>query len=156
MIRERDDSLLYTKIINYDPERAAEVVRDLIDCAEHYNMAGFAANQLGINQRICIVCSPRLITLLNPKVTKVSKEYLIDQEGCFSLPGYKAQIARHKFIEIDHGHPDHRIRSQFSGYLARIIQHEVDHLNGITIKMKVDRGDKFAQEIHGVEDGVRV
>lgn len=148
MVLERDDSLLYEKITNYDPDQAEVVIRDLIHCAVHYGMVGFAANQLGINQRICIVLNPGLIVLKNPKIVKVSKQTTTDREGCFSLPGYEALIPRHSWVEVRH---EDSKGSVFSGYSARVIQHEVDHLNGITIKKRVDSGQKGAIEIRSLE-----
>ncbi len=104
---------------------------------------GLAAPQVGINKQIIVVdCEldkpdvPPLV-LINPVVTKVSQKTCVIQEGCLSIPQVFLDVTRPEEIEVsfkdEQGRPQ-KIKAE--GLLARVIQHEIDHLNGV---MFVDR-----------------
>ena len=104
---------------------------------------GLAANQVGENKRAMVMeCRgnkryPRgnafsLQTYLNPKIIHYSKAKEIDWEGCLSIPGFRGKVNRSREVTFIGRTPDGRlVRKTFRGFEARVIQHEVDHLNGL-------------------------
>ena len=94
---------------------------------------GMAANMIGIKKRIIIVnLGFRNLVMYNPVITKKDTPYEVE-EGCLSLDGVR-KTTRYKNIEVEYldaGWKSHRER--FSGWIAQIIQHECDHLEGIVI-----------------------
>ena len=92
-----------------------------------------AANMIGVNKAIIAVSvGPFQFAMINPVITKKSGEYQA-QEGCLSLDGVRETV-RYEEIEVDYldqnFKPQHGV---YSGWTAQIIQHEVDHCNGIVI-----------------------
>ena len=109
---------------------------DLLDTlkAHAHHCVGLAATMIGERKRIIVVkAGESYIAILNPEIVKKSaKEYKI-KEGCLSLIGERETI-RHDWIEIKYRDMDFRKQKQkFSGFTAQIIQHEIDHCNGILI-----------------------
>jgi peptide deformylase len=95
---------------------------------------GLAAPQIGKNIRMCIctIDQKKLITLCNPEIIKSSKETITDEEGCLSLPGIWGDVIRPKEIQIKYQDVNGKEKNlKFSDLNARIILHELDHLNGI-------------------------
>ncbi len=95
---------------------------------------GLAATQLGVNLQICL-CRPREnepeFLLINPVILETSQEVEEAEEGCLSLPGVFAYISRSRRIKIHYRNiRGKRHILEVHGYLARIIQHEYDHLQG--------------------------
>ena len=111
------------------------VVQDLLDTlkANETGCVGMTANMIGVNKSIIVVAAgPFQFAMVNPVITKKSGEYTTE-EGCLSLDGVRNCI-RYEEIEVDYLNenfaPKH---GKFSGYTAQIIQHEVDHCNGVVI-----------------------
>jgi len=109
---------------------------DLLDTlkAHAHHCVGLAANMIGESKRIIVVKDEEsYLAMLNPEIVKKSaKEYKV-KEGCLSLIGERETI-RHDWIEIKYRDMDFRKQKQkFSGFTAQIIQHEIDHCNGILI-----------------------
>jgi len=98
---------------------------------------GLAANQVGVARRIAVINPDpdndrTLLRMVNPRIVGVSDELLTVEEGCLSVPGVRGEVARHAWVEVvyqDEQGKEHRLRAQ--GILARIIQHELDHLDGV-------------------------
>ncbi|MEI8361046.1 MAG: peptide deformylase [bacterium] len=102
---------------------------------------GLAAPQIGQFLRLAVINTKTgPIWLINPEIIKKSTSTVIDEEGCLSIPGYYAKVKRHKEITckfMDHQGLEAKIEA--SGLLARAIQHEIDHLDGILF---IDRMEK--------------
>ena len=106
---------------------------------------GLAAPQVGIHKQLIVIdcepdnpANPPLI-LINPKVTRFSQELCVVEEGCLSIPGVYLDVTRPKTIEVSFKDEQGKPRKiPASDLLARVIQHEMDHLNGV---MFVDRVD---------------
>lgn len=123
-VREFDDSL-----------RA--LVTDLYDTMAAYHGVGLAANQVGVAQRVFVVDVPRedgthdRFAVVNPVLDQRSGKDKAE-EGCLSMPGILADVDRALKLRLraldEHGQPFERI---VEGYLARAIQHETDHLDGV-------------------------
>lgn len=92
-----------------------------------------AANMIGVNKAIIVVgVGPFQFAMVNPVITRKTGEYRTE-EGCLSLDGVRP-CTRYEEIEVDY--LDSQFRPQhgkYSGYTAQIIQHEVDHCNGVII-----------------------
>jgi peptide deformylase len=102
------------------------------------NAVGLAANQVGILKRIIIVSdqdSPKV--MINPEIIEFSNETCNFEEGCLSIPNELIEIERSKIIKVKYrnlkGNPCYE---KYDGLTARIIQHEVDHLDGITMDFR--------------------
>ena len=112
-----------------------QVVTDLLDTlrANLDHCVGMAANMIGVNKSIIVVAAgPFQFAMVNPVITKKSGEYTTE-EGCLSLDGVRNCI-RYKEIEVDYLNENFEPKhGKFSGYTAQIIQHEVDHCNGVVI-----------------------
>ncbi len=113
----------------------AEVMDDLLDTlkANEEHCVGMAANMIGIKKRI-IVYSVGItgVPMVNPVIIKKSKPYETE-EGCLSLTGVR-KTTRYEIIEVEYLDRNFKKQKQtFSGWIAQIIQHEIDHCNGIVI-----------------------
>jgi peptide deformylase len=117
-------------------EITPKVVKLLDDMAETLyasdGRAGLAAPQVGILRRVIVMdCGEGLIELINPEILEASGE----QEGaeaCLSYPGYHGFVKRANYVKIATlNRSGERIELEGEGFLARCIQHEIDHLNGV-------------------------
>jgi peptide deformylase len=104
------------------------------------NGVGLAAPQLGILQRVIVYdTGDGFQAMVNPKILRASGEQLEPAEGCLSIPGLRGTVKRAEEIVVkaldENGQP---IRVRAEGYSARVIQHEVDHLDGILFIDKAD------------------
>lgn len=137
MIRELvHDPMLLGKVAEKATRADKQVVTDLIDTlkANRETCVGMAANMIGENKAIIIVAQGTgQFIMINPVITGKKKEYET-QEGCLSLLGGPRKVLRYEEIEVEF--LDYFFKKQkkkYSGYTAQIIQHEVDHCNGILI-----------------------
>ena len=141
-IRTYPDPILKTVASEYkditDEDR--NVARDMVDTMFHSDGVGLAAPQIGVSKRL-IVCAPQfkkgdVYIFFNPKFLSRNGEEL-GPEGCLSLPGISGEVARATEIDLEaldeKGKPHKR---KINNFFARIIQHEIDHLDG---KLYVDR-----------------
>jgi len=114
-------------------------VRLLHELRESENGIGLAANQIGINKRVCVVNVKEPLVLINPKIVEKSKEQFVFPEGCLSFPDSKVKTQRHQDIVVTAD--NHEGRLSFSANSKDIndafecvcVQHEIDHLDGITM-----------------------
>ena len=113
----------------------AQVITDLFDTlrANLDGCVGMAANMIGIKKRIIVFCKGnRQMVMVNPEITAKFGEYETE-EGCLSLPGVR-KTKRYRKITVRF--QDQEFRSHtgtYDGFTAQIIQHEIDHLEGILI-----------------------
>lgn len=110
------------------------LIADMIDTMHQHKGVGLAAPQVGILKQLIVVSyKKREFALINPQIT-AAKGKETGEEGCLSIPRTRCRVDRYAMIEISaltaNGKP---IRLKERGYIARIIQHEIDHLNGILI-----------------------
>jgi len=120
-----------------------DIVRLTIDMHETMRNAdgiGLAANQVGFDAALTVVDISGVddyedvepLTVINPTILSFSDEESAYDEGCLSLPDVRAEVIRPRGIElqyVDLDMKEHRV--ELSGLLARVLQHEIDHLNGI-------------------------
>jgi len=114
-------------------------VRLLHELRQSKNGIGLAANQIGIQKRVCVINVKEPLVLINPKIVEKSKEQFIFPEGCLSFPDSKIKTTRYQDIVVEAD--NHKGRLSFSANSKDIndafecvcVQHEIDHLDGITM-----------------------
>ena len=135
-------------VTRFDAELHA-LLTDMDDTMRALNGAGIAAPQIGVSQRVVIfelADNPRYphiapvpyTVLVNPLVTPLTAEEDEGWEGCLSVPGMRGLVPRHRRVRYrgydQHGAP---IDRTVEGFHARVVQHEVDHLDGILFPQRV-------------------
>jgi peptide deformylase len=129
------------------------IIRDMFETMYACHGIGLAANQVGIEKRIVVVdvsfkegnkIPP--LALVNPKILNYSKKIWSAEEGCLSFPGFFEKVSRSVSIEVEYydiNGKKQRIIAE--GLLARVLQHEIDHINGISFvkRMSVNKQIKF-------------
>ncbi len=124
-----------TKNVPKVTKEVKQLIKDMVETMHEASGVGLAAPQVGRTERICIAVVARKVTpLINPKITSRSKEIAIDQEGCLSLPNVWLNIPRP--VEITLTYIDIKGKKQerkLKDFDARVVQHEVDHLEGVLI-----------------------
>jgi len=119
-----------------------QLIDDLLETMDAHEGVGLAAPQVGILQRIFVArWEGETFVLVNPEIEWRSKETVAGMEGCLSIPGVQGKVVRHEQIRVRALNADgNPIVLQPEGWLARIFQHEIDHLDGILI---LDRTDEL-------------
>ena len=112
-----------------------QVAQDLLDTltAHQDGCVGMAANMIGVAKRIIVFDNEgKYMVMFNPEIVKRSEPYEAE-EGCLSLPGTR-KAKRYRSIKVQYQNEQFQIRFKtFTGWTAQIIQHEIDHCNGVLI-----------------------
>jgi len=136
------------------PELAA-LLQDLRETMEAQNGAGLAAPQIGVplqvvifgfeeNQRYPDAEAVPYTELVNPVLTPLSRDMDEDWEGCLSVPGLRGVVPRFTHLRYEGFDPEGRaIRREVTGFHARVVQHECDHLLGILYPMRMRDMSRF-------------
>lgn len=110
-----------------------------------HNGIGLAAPQVGANKRMVVVGLPKgqddeeypILLMVNPVITKKSAETEVGEEGCLSLPNLRWNVSRSLWIEAEWlDIKGKKMKKLITGFGAKVIQHEIDHLDGILISDK--------------------
>ncbi|MBI3318625.1 MAG: peptide deformylase [Candidatus Omnitrophica bacterium] len=117
-------------------------LKDLVETMHEYDGVGIAAPQVHLSLQVAAVevnrnprypkapRIPRLI-LINPRLKALSREKVLDWEGCLSVPGLRGRVPRWRSVEVQAYNAQGRaVRFRAGGFFARVIQHEWDHLQG--------------------------
>ena len=134
------------------------LIEDIIDTMRDEPGVGLAAPQINISQQLIVVeypiddsipdALPKVFILVNPEITRLSEEKNIGVEGCLSVPNLLGDVERSQSLTVT-GQNQHgkKITYHAVGWLARIFQHEIDHLNGVLF---VDRAEALyePEDIH--------
>lgn len=135
-----------------------DLIDTLIKTAETANGVGIAAPQISKPYRLFIVASrpnsrypdaPLMIptAMINPKITAYSDEIVRGWEGCLSVCGKRALVPRHQAIAVEYFTREGKLeKKEFNNFVARIIQHELDHLNGILFIDRLKNPDDIYTE----------
>lgn len=116
------------------------LVKDMFETMYHAEGIGLAAPQIGLSLRLCVLdvqeddanSDTRRLALVNPEVVRTSRETDKATEGCLSIPGLEEFVTRPAGVTVRAKDPDGEpIEVEVEGLLARALQHELDHLNGI-------------------------
>lgn len=132
------------KVRRFTPE-LRRLVDDMIETMRAAPGVGLAAPQVGVSQQIIVVeygeeaedpesnsKPPKLYVVANPEITRRSEEMVLAAEGCLSIPGYMGDVERHVWVTVKGLTRDGKLfKLKAKGWLARIFQHEIDHLEGV-------------------------
>lgn len=152
------DPLLLQKaapITQFDTPELHALIQDMQDTMAHMNGAGIAAPQIGVSLRVVIFgvgSNPRYpdaeqvpyTVLINPTLNPVGDAQEDGWEGCLSVPGFRGVVPRYERLHYtgfdQYGNSIDRL---VSGFHARVVQHECDHLDGILYPMRIQDLTKF-------------
>jgi len=135
-----------------------QYISDMIDTMRHFQGVGLAAPQTGLSQQIVVLevaqnarypqaDNIELEVLINPRITDFSEQTEAAWEGCLSLPGLRGYVPRsHSITYQAINTAGESVTKTASGFHARIIQHEIDHLNGILYPQRLDDFHQFGFE----------
>ena len=139
------------KVTDFGPSLQT-LIDDMIETMRAAPGVGLAATQIDVPLQVIVIeyrddedetAAPNLYTLVNPEIVRPSRETLIGTEGCLSIPNLVGDVERNEAITVRaltrRGQPT-KIKAQ--GWLARIFQHEIDHLNGVLF---TDRAEQVWQ-----------
>ena len=136
MVKQIIKDVLIFKKAELATKADLQVAVDLMDTlrANTDICVGMAANMIGINKRIIVFSvGPMIIPMINPVIVKKSPEIYEAEESCLSLDGTR-KTTRHEKIEVEYLDMNFKKQRQFfNGFPAQIIQHEIDHCDGIVI-----------------------
>jgi len=150
------------KITRFDKDLLA-LVQDMVETMREAPGVGLAAPQIGVSERLIVVeygseedenAPKKLYAVINPEIIETSEEMVDGIEACLSVPQLVGEVSRHEKITIKgfnrHGKP---IKFKVEGWMARIFQHEIDHLEGILF---TDRASRIwrPKEDEVIEDNV--
>lgn len=120
-----------------DGAQLHELYRDMVETMQEYKGIGLAAPQVGKSIRFMIAHNTeggQTMGFVNPQIVSASEECDVRGEGCLSFPGQYADVERHATIRLKYQDLDlEPHEEEFSGFFARVIQHELDHLNGVLL-----------------------
>jgi peptide deformylase len=154
---------LKAKPVQVFDKELQRLIDDMFETMQAAPGVGLAAPQIGESLRVVVVeytddegenAKPKKYVLVNPEFVHKSEETVTDVEACLSVPGLAGEVERHEAVTIRaknrFGKP---IRLKASGWLARIFQHEIDHLDGV---LYIDRATQVfqptAEELEQVKD----
>jgi peptide deformylase len=155
------DPLLRAKaqlVENIQDQRIQKLVDDLIATVKHANGVGIAAPQVAKRDRLFIVASrpnPRYpsapemapTAMVNPKILAHSNEVVKGWEGCLSIPGIRGLVPRSQAIEVEYTDRHGKLQKQeLTDFVARIFQHEYDHLDGIVFLDRLESMQEIVTE----------
>lgn len=112
-----------------DPNEIAHILAQTMIKNDGY---GLSANQVGLPYRVFVVIGNPILCCFNPRIVDESEDELTMEEGCLSYPGLFVKIKRPQVIRIRYTKPDgETVTKQYQDLTARVMQHELDHLDGI-------------------------
>ena len=130
------------------------LIQDMVETMRQAPGVGLAAPQVGVSERLIVVeyaepseegeeekeVKPKLYVVANPEIVKTSSEKVLGVEGCLSIPGLVGEVERFATVQIKglnrRGQP---MKIKADGWLARIFQHEIDHINGVVFPDRATR-----------------
>lgn len=143
------DSLLTTPTQPFNfmkpPTNPGDLALQLMQVMNDNDGVGLAANQIGIPYSVIAIKGyPENFVFFNPKIVNESAETELMDEACLSFPGVNVKIKRPKEIRLRFQTPSGGVDTRtFNGLTARIIQHELDHLNGVLF---INRANRYHRE----------
>ncbi len=157
------------KVTRFTPDLQT-LIDDMVETMRAAPGVGLAAPQVGQGMRLFVAeyaesrdpdeegaeaSPPKLYVLINPETVRVSEEKVEGEEGCLSIPGYAGTVERHEAVTVKalnrRGQP---IKLKAQGWLARIFQHEIDHLEGVLFIDKASKVWKMEEKEEAAEERV--
>ncbi len=155
MIRKVGDPILRKQCVDitsktYNSSRVRRCIKSLKDTFEFNDGFGIASPQIGESLNIIVIkvvkdkCKYKdaedfpLTAMINPQIEYIGEEKTCEYEGCFSIPEIKGEVERYLNIQVTYKNEKFEtVTKTFSNFIARLIQHETDHLNGIIFTDKL-------------------
>lgn len=147
-----NDPILRQPVEQFDfsnpPTDPIQLAHDLAETMMANNGLGLSANQIGLPYRAFAILAEQIIVFFNPKIVDYSEEKIYMEEGCLSYPNLFIKVKRPQTIKIRYTEPNgNTLTKVFGGLTARVIQHEYDHMEGITYmqranKIHIEQGKK--------------
>jgi len=136
------------KIVENVDKDIEALVSNMIETMNENDGAGLAAPQVGVSKQVIVLRADlqgqQILSLINPIIIKKGKEKIIGEEGCLSYPEIVLNIKRFKEIEVEAMNiGEEVVRFKASGLLARVLQHEIDHINGLPFFNRLGIIDKI-------------
>lgn len=139
-------------VVKFD-RKLAKLLDDMYDTMIEHDGVGLAAPQIGIDEQIAIVDiddESGTIEMINPRIIKTTGEQT-GPEGCLSFPDLFGEVTRPNYVKIEaFNRKGKKFTLEAEEFLARAIQHEIDHLDGVLFTSKVSRYLE-EEELKGVE-----
>lgn len=147
-----------SEVENLKDQGVQNFIDDLIETGIDSNGVGIAAPQVNEAKRIFIISSrPNVrypnapefdpVAIVNPEIIYFSDEKVKDWEGCLSIPGIRGLVPRHKTIKVKYRTRDgEEVEKEFSDFIARIFQHELDHLDGTVFLDRIESSREIITE----------
>jgi peptide deformylase len=153
------------RVLRQDAKRVARVdqeirqlAREMLQTMYSQDGIGLAAPQVGIHKQLIVIdCEPNNsatppLVLINPAIKSYSPDSCVIQEGCLSIPGVYMDVTRPAVIEVSYKDEQGRPKTlKATDLLSRVIQHEMDHLNGVLFVDRVQNNLALTEELrkHG-------
>lgn len=141
-----------TKAVENIDAKIQKIIDNMAETMYDAPGAGLAAIQVGIDKSIIVFDSlpgeteKSLQVLLNPKIIEKEGEIISENEGCLSVPEFRSDVKRSSLALVEGFDRDGKpLRFEVEGYLAIVLQHEIDHLNGILF---IDRISSLKRELY--------
>jgi peptide deformylase len=134
------------RVVTTFDKKLQTVIDDMIETMREAPGVGLAAPQVGISDRLIVVeyyenepaeeaedeTKKKIWVMINPEIIKTSEEIVMGVEGCLSVPNLVGEVERHDAVQIKAlNRYGQSMRVKAQGWLARIFQHEIDHINGV-------------------------
>jgi peptide deformylase len=135
-----------------------QLVQDMLETMQHYDGVGLAAPQIGVMQRLFVAAIPitedddsephpqsgETHVLINPVVVRTASNIIEGEEGCLSIPNWRGLVERPEWVEVRAQDVSGRsFKVKVNDLLARIFQHEIDHLDGRLYLDHIKNGEKL-------------
>ncbi len=155
---EEDKKILKTRCrpIKLPDPQLKHLINDMFETMHQAQGVGLAAPQVGLPIRLTVIETPAIYeqqedgteieidphqrcVLINPQIVKMSDEEVIRNEGCLSLPDWYGDVPRRTWVTVEYQEPNGKQRRlrKVGGFLGWVIQHEVDHLDGILFTERI-------------------
>jgi len=164
---KKEKKFLHKKTTKFDfqeftKKEIQELIKDMRETMETADGIGLSANQVGLNLRLFVAYLPEIspdsassprqsalgkfYAIFNPETIKPSKEKSVMEEGCLSIPGFYGLVERpEKITLLGQDKNNKKMKIKAWGLLARVFQHETDHLNGILFTDRTKKVYKISQ-----------
>jgi len=150
--------IIATAVENIQSVEVQAIIEQMLVTVKEAGGVGIAAPQMAIDKRMFIVCSKKnerypdapdmpATVMINPEITRHGKEIKKDWEGCLSVPSIRGLVPRYQEIDIVYyDRENNKHTDTYTGFLARIFQHELDHLDGLTFVDRVEKTQDLYSE----------
>ena len=144
LVTDKNKLRVMSEDFNGTIEEVSSLINKLETVMEEYKGVGISAIQIGLPYRVFLAGYPEPEVFINPKVLERSSYMKSDFEGCLSCPGVMVRVKRSSYIVVEYTSIREekfvKIKRKFKDFEARVVQHELDHLNGFLIE---DRGKVY-------------